>query len=146
MDGRFQTLNGDNLDVEKRWNKKQYRDLKSRSRQTANSTFSSLLSLKLRYENWSRGSIWRLPVVVNVLLNWLSNDSENKTANVLDLKLSGLVNILLRLKRRFCTYLLTLTSQIFSLSWYFMVGSTFVNEKSSSELSRDRKTFCCPKR
>ena len=97
---RFQTLNGHNLDVEKRWNKKQKRDLQSRSRQTGNATFSSLLSLKLRYENWSRGSIWRLPVVVNVLLNWLSNDSENKTANVLDVKLSGLVNILSRLKRR----------------------------------------------
>lgn len=100
MDRRFQTLNGDDLDAEKRWNKKQYRDLQSRSRQTANATFSSLLSLKLRYENWSRGSIWRLPVVVNVLLNWLSNDSENKTADVLDVKLSGLVNILSRLKRR----------------------------------------------
>ena len=98
MDRRFQTLNGDNLDVEKRWNKKQYRDLLSRSRQTPNVTFSSLLSLKLRYENWSRGSIWRLPVVVNVLLNF-SNDSKNKTAYVLDVKLSGLVNILSRLKR-----------------------------------------------
>ena len=35
-----------------------------------------------------------------MLLNWLSNDSENKTADVLDVKLSGLVNILSRLKRR----------------------------------------------